>query len=81
MRLYLFVSLFFIVVVVVFVTRLPCVVLAALEISLYTRLPSDSKIQLPPPPECWDLMCVTMLSLGDFVFKNKLQPGSDGAHL
>jgi hypothetical protein len=31
-----------------------CVALAVLELTLWTRLASNSEICLPLPPECWD---------------------------
>ena len=31
-----------------------CIVLAVLELDLYTRLALNSEICLPLPPECWD---------------------------
>jgi hypothetical protein len=31
-----------------------CIVLAVLELTLSTRLASNSEIHLPLPPECWD---------------------------
>jgi hypothetical protein len=31
-----------------------CVALAVLELTLQTRLASNSEIRLPLPPECWD---------------------------
>jgi hypothetical protein len=38
----------------VFETGFLCVVLAVLELTLYTRLASNSEIRLPLPPKCWD---------------------------
>ncbi|EDL01979.1 chloride channel CLIC-like 1, isoform CRA_b [Mus musculus] len=31
-----------------------CIALTILELTLYTRLASNSEIRLPLPPECWD---------------------------
>ena len=31
-----------------------CVALAILELTLYTRVASNSEIRLPLPPKCWD---------------------------
>jgi hypothetical protein len=31
-----------------------CVALAVLELTLETRLASNSEIHLPLPPQCWD---------------------------
>jgi hypothetical protein len=31
-----------------------CVALAVLELTLQTRLASNSEIRLPLPPKCWD---------------------------
>ena len=37
-----------------------CVALAVLELTLWTRLVSNSEIYLPLPPKCWDLKaCAT----------------------
>jgi hypothetical protein len=44
----LFVCLF------VFETGFLCVALAVLELTLETRLASNSEIRLPLPPKCWD---------------------------
>jgi hypothetical protein len=41
-------------VVVVFETGFLCVALAVLELTLYTRLASNSEICLALLPECWD---------------------------
>jgi hypothetical protein len=35
-------------------TEFLCVALAFLELTLYTRLASNSEICLPLPPKCWD---------------------------
>jgi hypothetical protein len=45
---FLFVCLIF------FKTGFLCIVLAILQLTLYTRLASNSEIHLPLPPECWD---------------------------
>ena len=37
-----------------FETGFLCVALAVLELTLWTRLASNSEIHLPLPPECWD---------------------------
>jgi hypothetical protein len=37
-----------------FETRFLCVALAVLELTLQTRLASNSEIHLPLPPKCWD---------------------------
>jgi hypothetical protein len=37
-----------------FETGFLCIALAVLELTLYTRLASNSGIRLPLPPECWD---------------------------
>ena len=37
-----------------FETGFLCVVLAVLELTLYTRLASNSEICLSLPPKCWD---------------------------
>jgi hypothetical protein len=37
-----------------FETGFLCVALAVLELTLWTRLASNSEICLPLPPECWD---------------------------
>jgi hypothetical protein len=37
-----------------FETGFLCVVLAVLELTLETRLASNSEIRLPLPPKCWD---------------------------
>jgi hypothetical protein len=37
-----------------FETGFLCVALAVLELTLWTRLASNSEIHLPPPPEYWD---------------------------
>ena len=45
--LFLFLFLFF-------QTGFLCIALAVLELTLQTRLASNSEICLPLPPECWD---------------------------
>jgi hypothetical protein len=47
--LYLFIYLFWF-----FETGFLCVALAVLELTLLTRLASNSEICLPLPPKCWD---------------------------
>jgi hypothetical protein len=37
-----------------FETGFVCAALAVLELTLYTRLVSNSEIRLPLSPECWD---------------------------
>jgi hypothetical protein len=37
-----------------FETGLLCIALAVLELTLKTRLASNSEIRLPLPPGCWD---------------------------
>jgi hypothetical protein len=37
-----------------FETGFLCIALAVLELTLKTRLASNSEIRLPLPPECWD---------------------------
>ena len=37
-----------------FETVFLCVALAVLELTLLTRLASNSEIRLPLPPECWE---------------------------
>jgi hypothetical protein len=39
---------------VFFETGFLCIALAVLELTLKTRLASNSEIRLPLPPECWD---------------------------
>jgi hypothetical protein len=39
--------------VLFFETRFLCISLAILELTLYTRLASNSEIRLPLPPKCW----------------------------
>jgi hypothetical protein len=34
-----------------------CIAQAVLELTLYTRLASNSEIRLPLPPKCWDQRC------------------------
>jgi hypothetical protein len=46
---YLFIYLFWF-----FETGSLCIALAVLELTLQTRLASNSEIRLPLPPECWD---------------------------
>ena len=48
-KIYIFIYLFWF-----FETRFLCVALAALELSLQTRLALNSEIHLPLPPRCWD---------------------------
>jgi hypothetical protein len=38
----------------IFETKLVCVALAVLELTLQTRQASNSEIDLTLPPECWD---------------------------
>jgi hypothetical protein len=37
-----------------FETGFLCIALAVLELTLQTRLASNSEIRLPLPPKCWD---------------------------
>jgi hypothetical protein len=37
-----------------FETGFLCVALAVLELTMWTRLASNSEIHLPLPPKCWD---------------------------
>ena len=48
-----------------FETGFPCVALAVLELTLETRLASNSDTCLPLPPKCWNYSCV--LSLPSFI--------------
>jgi hypothetical protein len=43
-----------------FETRLLCIALAVLYLTLYTRLASNSEVHFPLPPECWDERCVPL---------------------
>jgi hypothetical protein len=45
---------FFFFFLVFFETGFLCIVLAVLELTLWTRLASNSEIHLPLPPKCWD---------------------------
>jgi hypothetical protein len=53
-RFFLFVCLFFFCFVLFFKRGFLCIALAVLELTLQTRLASNSEICLPLPPECWD---------------------------
>ena len=49
-----FVFFFFVFVFFFFETGFLCIALAVLELTLLTRLASNSEIRLPLPPKCWD---------------------------
>jgi hypothetical protein len=56
---YLFIYLFIYLSIYLFIylfikTRFLCVVLAVLDLTLWTRLASNSEIPLPLPSKCWD---------------------------
>jgi hypothetical protein len=51
---FLFACLFFLFLFLFFETGFLCIALAELELTLQTRLASNSEIRLPLPPQCWD---------------------------
>ena len=62
----------------VFKTRFLCVAWAVRELTLYTRMASNSEIHLPLPPQCWDyrhlpplpsLSCIFLMKIFSSIIK------------